>query len=689
MNLKVWTEFPSRVNLSIFKKCLNSGDLVHARQLFDKMSEPNVRSSTVLIDGYTKHGYPREGIKLYRELQRKNIIQPDKLLLLSVIKACAALANLDRAKEIHTDAIKYGFDSDLLLGNALIDMYGRCKCAEFARHVFGGLIVKDVISWTSIASCFILNGMSMEALQFFREMGFNRVRPNSITLSSILRACSDLKHLRFGREIHGFVIRNEPDENVFVTGGLINMYGHCSSIDQAETVFNNTSKHDTVSWNVMLTAFFANEEPEKALCVYSQMIDKRVKFDYASWNVVIGGCLRNDRTIEAFQILRDMQKLGFKPNQITITTLLTAFATFENLRGGKETHGYIFRNFLDDITSTNTALLFAYAKCGELEASCRVFDMMKKKDKTAWTTMIVTFSLHGDGKRALSHFQKMLNSGFKPDAIAFTGVLSGCSHSCLVDEAREVFKSMKRDYSVEPDAEHYSCMIDVLGRAGHLDEAYRLIQTMPMEPTVGAWGALLGACRTYKNVDLGRVVAEELFAIEPKNAGNYALLTNIFSNAKLWEDAAETRKLMRERGIRKEAGCSWIRVKNKVYSFVAGEKRDYFQADEIYKFLEEIGEKIRLVGYKPKTEFVLQDIEGVEEKEDMLCNHSEKLAVAFGILNLNGSSSVSVFKNLRICGDCHSAIKCIAKVVGVRIVVRDCQRFHHFSDGVCSCGDFW
>ncbi|XAR73332.1 hypothetical protein NMG60_11007266, partial [Bertholletia excelsa] len=649
----------------------NSGDLARARQMFDTISEPDLRSWTVLIDAYTKHGFPKEAIELYEELHKKNI-QPDKLLFLSVAKACAASVDINRAKEIHEDVIRFGFGSDLLLGNALINMYGRCRYPEGAIEVFAQLPVKDVISWTSIASCYMNCRMPKEALLVFHKMGLNGVRPNSMTLSSILPACSELKDLNSGREIHGFVVRNRLMDNVFVSSALVNMYASCSSINQAQLVFDDISQRDIISWNTIITGYFSNGECEKALCLFEQMRTEGIKLNYASWNAVISGCMQNGLINKALEILNQMQDLGFRPNQVTITTLLPVLTNLESLRAGKEIHGYAFRHgFFEDLTAS-TALVLLYAKCGDLVLADRVFNMISKRDAIAWSTMIFANSMHGNGEEALSLFHRMLKNNIKPNAMTFTGVLLGCSHSRLVDEALSIFHSMKRNHLIEPDAVHYSCMVDVLSRA---------------EPTASAWGALLSACRVYKNVDLARLVAKKLFEIEPNNPGNYVQLSNIFVSAKLWGEASEIRKTMRERGIIKMPGCSWVQVRNKVYTFVAGDERND-QNDEIHKFLDEIGEKMRLAGYMPNTEFVLQDVDQ-EEKEGLLCSHSEKLAVAFGILNLRGALTLRVYKNLRICGDCHNVIKFIAKIIGVQIIVRDSLRFHHFRDGFCSCQDFW
>ncbi|KAL8471976.1 hypothetical protein ACS0TY_029276 [Phlomoides rotata] len=684
---KVPSCLPPHLNIKFIIKYLNLGDLARARHLFDKISHPDVQSWTLLISAYTKNGQSKDAIKIYTEVKNSGKINPDKLAILAAAKACAASGDLVNAKEIHFDAIKNGFNSDLLLGNALIDMYGKCKHFEGAERVFHDLRIKDVITWTSYCSCCVNCGLPRAALQAFREMGLSGITPNAMTLSSVLPACSDLKCLNLGREIHGFSIKNGMGNNLFVSSALVDMYSSCSSIKRAELVFQNMSQPDVVSWNVIISAYFSNSESGKALDTFRCMRNHGVKLDSVSWNSVIAGCTDNGKEQEALELLIDMQKSGCKPNRITITTVLTACAFLEAWRGGKEIHAYMVRHcFMDDLAAT-TSLTLLYAKSGDLEISNRIFSVMQSRDTVAWNTIILANSMHGRGEEALLLFNEMLGSGVKPNSVTFTGVLSGCSHAQMVDEGLSIFHSMVKNHNVEPDAEHYSCMVDVLSRGGRLAEAYDFIKKMPIEPSVSAWGALLGGCRMYKNVDLGRIAAQRLFEIEPDNPGNYVLLFNILVTAKRWGEASEARKLMRERGIRKAPGCSWVRVNNKVHTFVVGDKYNG-KSNEIYQFLDEIRMKMKLAGFYPNTDFVLQDLDE-EEQEDSLCNHCEKLAVAYGILNLKGESSITVFKNLRICGDCHNTIKFIAKVVGVQIIVRDSLRFHHFKDGLCSCRDFW
>ncbi|CAA0840897.1 Pentatricopeptide repeat-containing protein [Striga hermonthica] len=569
---KVPINLPPHLNISFIKRYLISGDLPRARQLFDKISEPDVQSWTLLISAYTKAGRSKEAVKLYREVKEGRKIEPDKFAVLAAAKACAASGDLVNAKEVHGDASKYGLSSDLLLGNALIDMYGKCRYFHGSESVFSNLRLKDVVTWTSFCACYVNCGLPREALSAFREMGLSGIKPNAMTLSSILPACSNMKILNLGREIHGFGIKNGMSENVFVNSALVDMYSSCSSIKQAELVFRNMSCPDVFSWNVIISAYFTNGDCVRALDKFQEMRNLGVQSDTVTWNSVISGCADNGKSQEALDLFKNMLWQGCKPNQITITSLLTACTSLELWNGGKEIHAYIVRHrFLEDLTVC-TALILIYAKSGDLEISNHIFRMMTVKDTIAWNTIIIANSMHGKGKKTLSLFNEMVGSGVKPNSITFTGVLSGCSHSQMVDKGLSIFHSMENDHKVKPDAEHYSCMVDVLGRGGRLAEAYDFIQQMPMEPSAAAWGALLGACRVHKNVDLGRIAANRLFEIEPENPGNYVLLFNILVGAKLWEEASYARKLMRDRGIRKIPGCSWIRVKNRVFTFVVGDK---------------------------------------------------------------------------------------------------------------------
>ncbi|XP_074569148.1 putative pentatricopeptide repeat-containing protein At5g52630 [Curcuma longa] len=688
--LPVWN-LPHNVCLRFLDSYIRSGQLDRARDLLDKIPHPHLPSLTILISAFTRRNLPKESIRLYQRLRETKDLKPDRLVLLSVAKACACSLDPVEAKGLHEEAIKFGLASDLLLGNAMIDMYGKCGFHQGSRKVFDDLPIKDVISWTSLISAYLSCRMPVLALSVFRDMLHGGVDPNSFTLSTAIRVCSELKALGFGREIHSYALRKGFEDDVFVGSGLVDLYANCSSIRQARSIFNRVLNKDSISWIVMLTAYFADGDCEEAMKLFEQMRYRGVATSSALWNCMISGFAQNGKPEQAFGMLHEMQHSGFKPNHITLISMLPVCAFVENLRKGREIHGYICRHwFVEDLT-VSTALILMYAKCGDLDKARHVFNHMHRKDTVAWNTMILTNSMHGCGEDALSVFHQMLKCGVKPNSVTFTVVLTGCSHSQLVVEGKSIFHSMSKEHGLQPDADHYACMVDVLGRSGHLEEAYELIQNMPMQPTVGAWGALLASCRVYKNVELAKIAAAHLFEIEPENPGNYVLLSNILVSAKMWDEASSIRVIMRDRMrdrcVTKVPGCSWVQVRDKVYTFVKGDDKNPHR-EAIYGFLKDIREKMRFDGYLPDTEYVLQDV-AEEEKEELLCSHSEKLAVAFGILNVNSESVIRVFKNLRICGDCHNTIKFMAKFTGLQIIVRDNVRFHHFRDGNCSCKDLW
>ncbi|KAM1032209.1 hypothetical protein ACFX15_035208 [Malus domestica] len=301
---KLTTNVPPHLSLShtFLKIYCNSGDLQCPRRLFDQIPEPDLRAWTMLISGYTRHGFLKESTNPYASCRARPVV-PDNLLLLSVAKACAALGDIRNAKELHDDAIGFGFHLDVSLGNAMVDMFGKCKYVDGARLVFDAMAVKDVVSWTSLCSCYVNCGMPRQGLEAFREMGLNGVRPNVVTVSSILPACSELKDLNLGRVIHGFVVRQGMEENVFVSSALVNIYASCLSIKQAQLVLDMMSKRDVASWNVLLTAYFSNRDSIKGVTLICRMRRVDVKLDGASWNAVIGGCLNNGQTEQALKML--------------------------------------------------------------------------------------------------------------------------------------------------------------------------------------------------------------------------------------------------------------------------------------------------------------------------------------------------------------------------------------------------
>jgi pentatricopeptide repeat protein len=433
----------------------------------------------------------------------------------------------------------------------------------------------------------------------------------------------------------------------------------------------------------MVAGYAQNGKLEVARDLFDIMPERNL----GSWNSMIAGYAQNGHWEESLELFFEMQKANVKADPATFASILSACASLEALEQGKCVHGYTIESgFVSDV-SVGNALTTMYAKCGCIEDAKSVFDNISKKNSVSCNAMIAAYAQHGYGNEALQLFEQMKQTGMKPNHITFVGILSACSHAGLVEEGCYYFDSMSRDYCIAPGADHYACMVDLLGRAGRLDEADKLINEMPFDPDAAVLWALLGACRIHKNVKLGERVAERLFELEPLNSSTYVLLSNIYAVEGRWDDVGKVRKIMKAKGVIKKAGCSWIKIKHKVHVFHEGE-RMHPQMEKIYSALHELDRQMREVGYVPDTTFVLHDVEE-QQKEQSLCQHSEKLAIVFGLISTPLGTVIQVMKNLRVCGDCHNAIKFISKIVAREIVVRDTRRFHHFKMGFCSCRDYW
>lgn len=464
---------------------------------------------------------------------------------------------------------------------------------------------------------------------------------------------------------------------------MITGYLQNGMMEEAWQVFDKMPERNLVSWNAMIAGYAQNGK----LRVARDLFDLMPQRNLGSWNSMIVGYAQSGHGEKSFELLFEMQMANVKADQATFASVLSACASLEALEQGKCVHGYIIESgFMSDV-SVGNALITMYAKCGCIEDAKSVFDNISKKNYVSCNAMIAAYAQHGYGNEALQLFEQMKQTGMKPNHITFVGVLSACSHAGLVAEGCYYFHSMSRDYCIAPQADHYACMVDLLGRAGHLDEADKLINEMPFNPDAVVLGALLGACRIHMNVNLGERVAERLFELEPLNSSTYVLLSNIYAVAGRWDDVGKVRMIMKARGVIKKAGCSWVKIKNKVHVFQEGDIM-HPQMEKIYSALHELERQMREVGYVPDTNFVLHDVEE-QQKEQSLSQHSEKLAIAFGLISTPPGTMIRIMKNLRVCGDCHNAIKFISKIVAREIVVRDPKRFHHFKMGFCSCRDYW
>ncbi|KAK4489376.1 hypothetical protein RD792_005185 [Penstemon davidsonii] len=440
--------------------------------------------------------------------------------------------------------------------------------------------------------------------------------------------------------------------DVFVGAALIDMYAKCGCVNDSRLVFDIIMNRDVVLWNSMIATYAQNGHPEECVKLCSEMVFE-----------------------------------NFTPTEATLVTAISASADLAAINQGRELHGYSWKLGFVFNDKVKTGLVDMYAKSGNVKIARVLFEELWEKRLVSWNAMIVGYAMHGHAYEALNLFKRMLEYSTQPDHITFVGVLSACNRGALLDEGQMYFDSMIKDYCIEPSVQHFTCMIDLLGHCNRLNEAYRLITEMKVTPDSGVWGALLNSCKIHGNVELGELALERLINLQPDDAGNYVILSNIYAQAGKWEQVQKLRKVMIERKIKKSIGCSWIEVKNKIHAFVCGDT-SHPMSDELYEELEKMGEFMAEAGYVPNTSPVFFDVEN-DEKMEMVNGHSERLAIAFGLISTPPGAKLLVTKNLRVCEDCHVVIKLISKIKKREITVRDVNRYHHFKDGVCSCGDYW
>ncbi|GFY93400.1 pentatricopeptide repeat (PPR) superfamily protein [Actinidia rufa] len=495
-------------------------------------------------------------------------------------------------------------------------------------------------------------GDFMNCFGTFREYIRSGECPDNYTLPFVIRACRDTMDLQMGRLIHHIVYKLALHSDPFVVAALVDMYAKCRVIEDAQQLFDKMPNRDLVTWTVMIGAYAECGNARESLVLFDRMREEDVV-----------------------------------PDKVAMVTIVNACAKMGAMHKAKLVHEYIGRMDFSLDVILGTAMIDMYAKCGSLDSSREIFDRMREKNVITWSAMIAAYGYHGKGREALDLFPSMLTSGILPNRITFVSLLYACSHAGLVDEGLLIFNSMWDDYSVERDVKHYTCMVDLLGRAGRLDEALDLIENMSVEKDEELWGALLGACRIHNRTEMVAKAAKSLLDLQPRNPGHYVLLSNIFAKAGRWEDVAKIRELMTHRRLKKIPGWTWIEVDNKTHQFSVGDGT-HARSKEIYKMLKTLLEKLELAGYVPDTNFVLHDVDE-ELKQGMLYTHSEKLAIAFGLISTPEGTPIRITKNLRVCGDCHTFIKYVSAITNRLIVVRDANRFHHFKEGACSCGDYW
>ncbi|XP_059313448.1 pentatricopeptide repeat-containing protein At1g14470 isoform X2 [Lycium ferocissimum] len=671
----------------------------YVRRVFDSVHQPNVFVFTNILKFYSHLGDQTEVLYLFHKMQKRNVT-PDAFVYPILIKAAGKWGVL-----FHGYCVKMGYDWDRFIRNAIMDMYGKFGPVEIARELFDEIPERAVADWNAMISGYWNWGNEVEARGLFDLMP-------------------------------------ENEKNVVTWTTMVTGYSRRKDLENARKYFDRMPERSVVSWNAMLSGYAQNGCAEEVIRLFNEMMSCGVCPDETTWVTVISSCSSHGDASLAERLVEMINEKGVRLNCFAKTALLDMYAKCGNLDMARKIFDELgkYKNLV-----TWNAMISAYARVGDLASASELFDKMPEKNVISWNSIIAGYAQNGQSKVAIDLFKdmitkdvlpdevtmvsviaacghlgalefgnwavnflekhqiklsisglaaygnaieavellwKMKKENIEPDRITYIGVLTACSHGGLLEEGQRVFDSIK-----DPDSDHYACMVDLLGRNGKLDEAKCLIGSMAMHPHAGVYGSLLHASRVHKRIDLGEFAASKLFEIEPENSGNYVLLSNIYASARRWEDVDRVRGLMTIGGVNKTTGWSWIEHEGEMHRFIVGD-RSHERSADVYRVLAETEKKMRQAGYMADKSCVLKDVEE-EEMEEMVGTHSEKLAVAFALLVTEPHSVIRVVKNLRICRDCHTAIKIISKLEGREIIVRDNNRFHCFSEGQCSCGDYW
>ncbi|KAM5587562.1 pentatricopeptide repeat-containing protein [Rosa sericea] len=571
---------------------------------------------------------------------------------IALLQSCAS--SNSKLKQIHAFSLRHGVPpSNPDMGKHLIfTAVSLSSPMSYAHQVFSQIQWPNVFTWNTMIRGYAESQNPMPVIQLYHQMRDNSVEPDTHTYPFLLKAVAKLLNVREGEKIHSVALRNGLESLVFVKNALLHMYAVCGQVESAHEVFESMSERDLVAWNSVINGFSLNGRPNEALTIF-----------------------------------REMSLEGVEPDGFTMVSLLCACAELGALALGGRVHVYMLKVGLTGNAHASNALLDVYAKCGSIREAQKVFEEMEERSVVSWTALVVGLAVNGFGKEALELFKEFKREGLVPTEITFVGVLYACSHCGMVDEGFEYFRVMKEEYRIVPRIEHYGCMVDLLARAGLVKEAYEYIKDMPVQPNAVIWRTLLGACTIHGQSALGEIARGHILQLQPRHSGDYVLISNLYASEHRWSDVQKVRRTMLSEGVKKTPGYSIVELRNRVFEFTMGD-RSHPQSDEIYAKLVEITKLLKQKGYVPHTENVLADIEE-EEKENALSYHSEKIAIAFMLLVTAPGIPIRIWKNLRVCADCHLAFKLISKVYDREIVVRDRSRFHHFRDGSCSCSDYW
>ncbi|XP_024539685.1 pentatricopeptide repeat-containing protein At3g24000, mitochondrial [Selaginella moellendorffii] len=659
--------------INMYGRC---GGLDRAREIFTRVKTFDVILWTGMLTVYCQLGRTKQVMEHFRSMLHEGL-KPTGVTLVNLI-TCVADSGLEHFRDgvwISSLAWESGLESETMVANSLIEMFSEFRSLSQARAIFDRNPEKSVALHTTMLAAYVkgergkeagvLREHAQAAMELFQTMQAQGQRPGLPTFVMAVDAAGILAALSSGITLHSSIVECGFLSDAHVATALIDMYGKCGDLSSAEKIFQfflESSRADMVLWTSMMGAYVQLDRCERALTLFARMLLE-----------------------------------GLEPSSVTLVTAMSACGGLADPSSSKRVHERARELGLESETCVANGLVDMYGKAGDVDTARYIFDRALRRNVTTWNAMAGAYRQCGVTRGVLWLVRTMQRDGYRPDSVTFVSLLSVCGHSGLLEEARYNFVAMRREFGIDPSPKHYSCVIDLLARAGELQQAEDFIARISVSSPASSpmWMALLGACRSLGNSSSrARRAARNAMDVEkmePRSqhdpSAAHVALANICAASGNWDEALSIRKAMAEKGLRKEPGRSLIAVKNRLHEFVAGD-RDHPRREEIYAELRRLERAMVDRGYVVDTGMVTHNV-GEADKRDLLGCHSEKLAVAFGVLSTPPGSSLRIIKNLRACGDCHTAIKLISAIEGREIVVRDSNRFHHFRNGSCSCGDYW
>lgn len=623
------------------------GFIQEAQCIFDKLKDRDVVSWNSLLTGLVEHGDAIEAMTHFEQMPQDHVC-PNAITFTCICKACGTLGAMEKALPLHMEVTKYGLEEDHIVGNSLSCMYAKCDSLLEAVEVFDKLLVKDVVSWSAIIAGFAKHGPASGGLKYFEQMKLEGILPNAFTFTSVLRACISMQALDSGRDIHMEIELKGLADNVHVGNALIGIYAKCDSLLEAEYVFNQLPHRDVLSWNALITGY-AEHGPGQEALKYFEM----------------------------------MQASDFQLDVVSFSGALKACGTIGALGIGREIHARVAEGLFAVDPCIGNSLINMYSKCGSLSEAQEVFHKLPVRDVMVWSSMIHAFGMNHEGWKAIECFEEMCKQAVEANGVTFTCLLSACRHASLAEEGNKYFKAMRQDFGIVPTVEHYNCMVDLFARSGCLFEAEKLCELVGLS-SEGALSAMLTASQICGETELGLRCFQQNVMVNANDAGLYVLMSDIFASDGRLDDANRIEDIRRHVGAFKKPATALLEIGNEVHEFVVGNNL----SRDIKEILSSLNAGMKIDGNVAHLESVLAGNSDVE-KEASLCEHAEKIALAFGLLHTPEGQTLRVTKNLRMCHGCHNTGMFISKEKKREIVIRDNCCVHHFKDGLCSCGNMF